>query len=113
MSTQDQVAHLRAVAMPVAEKNRLLAAMKDAYLRGDIEQIFRMVRADERPQERELREKVDRRLLDDRNRRMVERMLPRFEEGGAFIAVGAAHLPGESGVLALLEHRGYSVTRLY
>ncbi|HEX2113339.1 MAG TPA: TraB/GumN family protein [Alphaproteobacteria bacterium] len=113
MSTEDQVAHLRAVAMPVAEKNRLLAAMKDAYLRGDIEQIFRMVRADERPQDRTLREKVDKRLLDDRNRRMVERMLPRFDEGGAFIAIGAAHLPGDNGVLALLERRGYSVTRLH
>jgi uncharacterized protein YbaP (TraB family) len=113
MPTQDQVAHLRAVAIPVAEKNRLLAAMKDAYLRGDIEQIFRMARADERPQDRALREKVDKRLLDDRNRRMVERMLPRFDEGGAFIAVGAAHLPGENGVLALLERRGYSVTRLH
>ena len=113
MPTQDQVAHLRAVAMPVAEKNRLLAAMKDAYLRGDMEQIFRLARTDERPQDRALREKVDKRLLDDRNRRMVERMLPRFDEGGAFIAVGAAHLPGENGVLALLERRGYSVTRLH
>jgi uncharacterized protein YbaP (TraB family) len=113
MPTQDQVAHLRAVAMPVAEKSRLLGAMKDAYLRGDIEQIFHMARADEQPQDRALREKVDKRLLDDRNRRMVERMLPRFDEGGAFIAIGAAHLPGENGVLALLEHRGYSVTRLY
>jgi uncharacterized protein YbaP (TraB family) len=40
-------------------------------------------------------------------------MLPRFDEGGAFIAIGAAHLPGENGVLALLERRGYSVARLY
>jgi uncharacterized protein len=113
MPTQDQVAHLRAVAMPTAEKRRVLTAMKDAYLRRDIEDIFRMMREDEKPDSRAVREKVDKRLLDDRNRRMVERMLPRFDEGGAFIAVGAAHLPGENGVLALLEQRGYTVTRIY
>jgi uncharacterized protein YbaP (TraB family) len=91
----------------------VLAAMKDAYLRRDIEHIFRMMRAAERPDVRALREKIDKRLLDDRNRRMVERMLPRFDDGGAFIAIGAAHLPGENGVLALLEGRGYGVTRIY
>lgn len=113
MPTQDQVAHLRAVAMPAPEKRRVLAAMKDAYLRRDIEHIFRMLREDEKPNDRALREKIDKRLLDDRNHRMVERMLPRFDDGGAFIAIGAAHLPGENGVLALLERRGYSVTRIY
>jgi uncharacterized protein YbaP (TraB family) len=87
--------------------------MKDAYLRRDLERIFRIARADEGPRERALRQKIERRMLDDRNARMVERMLPRFEEGGAFIAIGAAHLPGEQGVLALLERRGFGVVRVY
>ena len=38
---------------------------------------------------------------------------PRLAEGGAFIAVGALHLPGESGILKHLEGRGYQLTRLY
>jgi uncharacterized protein YbaP (TraB family) len=112
MPTQDQVAHLRAVAVPAAEKRRMMAALKEAYLRRDIESIM-LASREESPGEQALRTKIDRRLLDDRNRRMVERMLPRFDEGGAFIAIGAAHLPGENGVLALLERRGYSVARLY
>jgi len=45
-----------------------------------------------------------------RNRRMVARMLPRLAEGRAFIAVGALHLPGPDGVVALLQARGYRVT---
>ncbi|MBX6320268.1 MAG: TraB/GumN family protein [Rhodospirillaceae bacterium] len=53
------------------------------------------------------------RLIDDRNRRMVERMAPRLAEGRAFIAVGALHLPGPDGILSLLERRGYAVTRVY
>ncbi len=113
LPTDDQVAHLRAAAIPHAEKRRLQAILKDAYLRRDLDAIFRLASHDERPADRATREKVEKRLLDDRNRRMVERMLPRFDEGGAFIAIGAAHLPGDVGVLALLERRGYKVTRLY
>ena len=37
---------------------------------------------------------------------MAERMQARLKEGGAFVAVGALHLYGESGVLAELERRG-------
>jgi uncharacterized protein len=53
------------------------------------------------------------RLLYQRNERMVERMEARLAEGGAFIAVGALHLHGSRGVPALLESRGYRVTRVY
>ncbi len=53
------------------------------------------------------------RLVVDRNRRMVERMQPRLIEGNAFIAVGALHLPGEQGILRLLENRGYRVKAIY
>ncbi len=53
------------------------------------------------------------RLLNDRNRRMVERMLPYMEQRSAFVAIGALHLPGKDGILRLLEQRGYTVTRLH
>jgi uncharacterized protein YbaP (TraB family) len=53
------------------------------------------------------------RLLYQRNERMVERIEARLAEGGAFIAVGALHLYGSRGVPALLESRGYRVTRVY
>ncbi len=48
-------------------------------------------------------------VLWQRNRRMAERMLPHLKKGGAFIAVGALHLPGVDGVLDLLVKRGYDV----
>lgn len=54
-----------------------------------------------------------RRLIVERNARMVERMEPRLREGDALIAVGAAHLPGERGILALLEARGYRIDRVF
>lgn len=53
------------------------------------------------------------RLIDNRNKLMVKRMAGRLAEGNSFIAVGALHLPGEKGVLNLLEKKGYTVTRVY
>jgi len=53
------------------------------------------------------------RLLYARNRRMAARLQTHLREGGMFIAVGALHLPGERGVLALLEGRGYRISVVY
>jgi uncharacterized protein YbaP (TraB family) len=52
-------------------------------------------------------------LLDKRNHKMLQRMQPRLKEGRAFIAIGALHLPGEQGLLNLLEQQGYKVKSVY
>jgi len=53
------------------------------------------------------------RIVDDRNIIMLDRMEKRLEEGNAFIAVGALHLPGDKGLLKLLQARGYRLSVLY
>lgn len=53
------------------------------------------------------------RVLFERNKRMVAAMQPRLAEGGTFVAVGALHLFGDRGVLALLKQQGYRITRVY
>jgi uncharacterized protein YbaP (TraB family) len=50
------------------------------------------------------------RLLDRRSARMYRRALPLVEKGGAFIAVGAAHLPGPAGLAQRFRDGGYEVT---
>ena len=52
-------------------------------------------------------------LLSERNERLYQRMISHLESGEAFIAVGALHLPGEHGVLGLLEHAGYAVEPVF
>ena len=51
-------------------------------------------------------------LVDFRNQRFLDRLADRLPEGGVFIAVGAAHLPGPMGLVSLLQDRGYKVTRI-
>ncbi len=48
-------------------------------------------------------------VINARNHKMAERMKPLIDEGSAFIAIGALHLPGEEGVVALLQASGYSI----
>ncbi len=51
-------------------------------------------------------------MITARNRHMAERSVPFIEEGGAFIAVGALHLPGEDGLVQQLRDAGYAVERV-
>ncbi|BDA86797.1 hypothetical protein Sa4125_43390 [Aureimonas sp. SA4125] len=54
----------------------------------------------------------EKRLVTDRNHLMAERLEPLLQRGGAFVAVGALHLPGDEGLVALLRAKGYRLTRL-
>jgi len=59
-----------------------------------------------------LTELADRYLIDERNRRFVRAMGRHLDEGGAMVVVGALHLGGEAGLLALLRDGGYEVERI-
>lgn len=47
--------------------------------------------------------------INARNGNMLNAALPLLAKGDAFIAVGALHLPGESGLLNLLRQKGYEL----
>ncbi len=51
------------------------------------------------------------RLLDDRNNAWIEKILA-SEARTIFIAVGAGHLPGNTGLLQQLDQKGFTITRL-
>lgn len=48
-------------------------------------------------------------MITARNRGMAEKAAPFLAEGGAFVAVGALHLPGPEGLVALLKRRGFAL----
>ncbi len=90
----------------------LFAQMLESYLTGDLAALMNMQQQYDDP-ESDIDNRLMLALLDQRNQRMVERMQHFLQQGNAFIAIGALHLPGEQGVLHLLEQSGYSVTPVY
>jgi len=115
LSQEDQVALLRQAVDEYENMPRRIGQVVDAYLARDLAGLWRISQegVGAGREERRLNEEFTRRLLHERNARMAERAEPRLKEGGAFVAVGALHLYGGSGVLAQLEQRGWRVTRVY
>lgn len=52
-------------------------------------------------------------INDERNLRMAARLQQTLSNGGAFIAIGSAHLGGKQGLLAVLSKQGYAVTPVF
>ena len=53
------------------------------------------------------------RLLVDRNKNWLPKIEALFaRQGRTFVVVGAAHLVGADGLLAMLKARGYSIEQL-
>jgi uncharacterized protein len=88
-------------------------ALKTLYLARDLGTMHGLLDDDVPGSAREMMEQFHRYLLADRNRGMVDRARRLLENGGTFVAVGALHLPGEEGMVRLLELRGYKITRIY
>ncbi|MEX6508306.1 TraB/GumN family protein [Jiella sp. M17.18] len=94
----------------------ILETMISLYLKGDIAMIMPAIEAAV-PNgglivgTTEGDAAFEERVVTDRNVRMAERLQPILSKGGAFVAVGALHLPGEKGVVALLRKDGWTVTR--
>lgn len=83
------------------------------YLAGDLAGIHASMVEQSKDMDPRFVEVFLLRFNEARNRIMAERMAPRLAAGGAFVAVGALHLPGERGLLSLLAERGYSIERVY
>ncbi len=52
-------------------------------------------------------------LVVNRNKRWAKKIPKLISKSNAFIAVGAGHLPGETGLLHLLSEQGYAVNAVY
>lgn len=52
-------------------------------------------------------------LVDERNRNWVPRIRKIINQKSTFIAVGAGHLGGKNGVIALLKKQGFKVVPIY
>lgn len=72
------------------------------YVEGDLDELLRRTTEGES-------EAFEEEFLSKRNRRMVDRASEHLEEKRLFIAVGAAHLPGDIGMVEMFREKGYTV----
>ena len=108
----DQIALLKDAVCHYETVQRELGELTARYLERDLAGLMAMLDRYQASEQNAYSRFADE-LLWKRNRRMVERMIPRLGEGHAFIAIGALHLPGARGVLALLEEKGFQVSVVY
>ncbi|WP_299399177.1 TraB/GumN family protein [Pelagibius sp.] len=112
-SLEEEAEMLRQVLVKLEERPGARSELIDSYLAGNMSPVYqlveRMARENAEPGARAFKEQ----FLDARNRTMVNRMIPLLKQGRAFIAVGALHMPGDEGILHLLEQQGFRVTRVY
>ncbi len=87
------------------EGRQIYSQLMDTYKKMDFKNFYKlMFKASP-----ELKE-FEQLLLIDRNEKWIPRIEKMIKEKSCFIAVGALHLEGEKGLVALLQSDGYSVT---
>lgn len=108
------LAMLAEFAQPAAEEPgqtdaEQLTQLVTAYRAGDLETVATLVDA---LNTGESTSAFFTMLIAQRNALWMTRLPRAFNAGGAFVAVGAAHLPGPEGLLQQLTEAGFVVTRL-
>lgn len=118
MTTEQQtkllVSSLDQMEKSAKEDKPLMESLIELYLEGDAQKLHDLMYAEYDPTD-ELSAMLMKKLLDDRNVRMVDRLLERAAKAPDktyFVAVGAAHFPGKMGILKLLEKKGKKVERV-
>ena len=118
--TADQIEALRLGLVSLEAQESLFAAMLNAYYEGEIAQIWEVSRHAARdlpgltPDEAAaIFAETEQKTLIDRNRAWMDPIRTATEtHDRVVIAAGAAHLPGETGILALLAAEGWLIAPL-
>jgi uncharacterized protein len=107
--SMDQQDHLLAETLKDIDTEQAnLTTLLDAWKAGDAPAVERLVLSDlkQEPQ-------LYKRLLVERNQNWLPKLEALFaRRGHAFVVVGAAHLVGPDGLIALLKAKGYTVEQL-
>jgi len=113
MPESDQVTLLKDAVDNLSELDAMNADLLAVYKQRDLEGLLAINETSMQTGDQRLAKDFQQRVIIDRNHRMAERMQPYLQQGKAFVAVGALHLPGGEGLLSLLEQQGYTVRRVY
>lgn len=120
LSWKDQIDLMRTALLGPEQDGDYYVTLADSYFREETLAIWEFSRLSAAEQTGLTQAEVDAamammetRLMETRNRRWMEVILPAAESHSPlFIAAGALHLPGEAGLLRLLENAGFVVERV-
>lgn len=105
-SMEKQAKDLYETASDLQKSIGELKMLMSAYKARDPEKLIEMTNAQLSKGDKEFHT----RLLDERNTAWIPKLESAFKERPTFVAVGAGHLGGKSGVLQLLRAKGYLVS---
>lgn len=90
-----------------AQTKREYSEMLAIYKRQDLPALFEQIRGS-----KDLGDEMGA-FLDERNKKWIPRMQKMMQAKATFFAVGAGHLWGDEGIIALLRRAGYTVTPVH
>lgn len=106
LSTKEREEFYKKIQKNAYGDNRLMERLQDAYRNADLKLLDSLSKSG-------YSEKYHRIMINERNQIMVNTMDSLMKNKSLFAAMGAAHLPGNAGVIALLQSKGYTVRPVY
>ncbi len=104
IAEDEQVSYLTETIEDYGQAKQEFMRLIEAYKAHDVDALYEISK-----ETMDEVEGMEQHMLIDRNQKWVPAIASLIEEQSTFIAVGAAHLGGEYGLLELLEKEGYAV----
>ncbi len=113
MASLPESLHIDALTQTLSNKNYaedMIETMVQLYLEGNTAYMLPLMRALV-PENQTLTDygKFQEIMIDMRNQTMLDGALPHLAKGNTFVAVGALHLTGKVGLVALLRQAGFDL----
>ncbi|MGV3540771.1 MAG: TraB/GumN family protein [Rufibacter sp.] len=88
-------------------QRRIMKQMLSLYQQENLQGLYNLITSQENEKESQAL------MLDNRNQKWMTPLVNMMHKSPSFIAVGAAHLPGEQGLIQLLKNKGYKVEPVF
>lgn len=108
-SMDEQVAFLKSTLDNLDRVPEVMEEMITAYAAGDLQRLVSITQREKDVMGEQLATRFFDELVVKRNYRLFDRVMEIMGDKAVFIAVGAMHLPGETGMISQFRQAGYTV----